>query len=117
MIEVLVSLFLIALGIAVFLTIWESPQMTKSISYKIIASKIASKQIENLRASTGSLSVTSTPIGDSDLNLLPNGSGTLVIATSSPGSADGKLKKISAIVEWKEKNTTKSFRVDTLINR
>ncbi len=117
LIEVLVSLFLIAVGTGVFLKVWTAPQISKSASYKVVALKIASKQIENLRSSTTALSATSAPIIDSDLSLLPNASGTLTISTSSPGSSDGKLKNVSATVEWMDKGVVRSAKIDTLINK
>ena len=83
-----------------------------------LAKEIASKQIEGKRnISYENLVNDTTAISDSNISLLPNGSGTVVVEDCDPTICTNSenIKKVTVTVLWKDNNKNQSIILNTLI--
>lgn len=83
-----------------------------------LAKEIASKQIEDKRGiSFSNLVNDSLPISDPRINLLPSGSGTIIVSDCDVSICiySENIKKVTATVSWKDNNKTQSISLDTFI--
>lgn len=83
-----------------------------------LAREIAAKQIEDKRAiNFANLVTDTTPISDTRINLLPQGSGTVIVTDCDPLiCTNGEhLKRIQVTISWKDNNKTQTINLDTFI--
>lgn len=87
-----------------------------------LAREIASKQIEDKRATNyANLADDASPISDSRISLLPQGNGSLLVEscnseTNPQVCPNGEqLKIITVTITWKENNKNQSVSLKTLI--
>lgn len=87
-----------------------------------LAREIASKQIEDKRATSyANLADDASPIADSRISLLPQGSGSTIVEScaseKSPQICPNgeQLKIITVTITWKENNKNQSVSLKTLI--
>lgn len=111
LIEVLLSSFFFIALITILLSSSGTLLNTRKTNLETVASKVASKQIENLR-NMPYASVTSGSIVDGDLSKLPQGAGTKTV-TSYQSSAD--IKDVLITVTWVENHASKQLKMETLI--
>lgn len=83
-----------------------------------LAREIAAKQIEDKRAISFSNLVNDTsPISDTRINLLPQGSGSVTVTDCEASVCTGgeSVKKISVSILWKDRNINQTVTLTTLI--
>jgi len=113
LIEVLVSIFIIGIIILLSTAIVRVAPLTRHTKYQDIATKIATNEIELLRAAGYDAVPASGVFTDSVLSTIPSGSGTLTVTTFNTNT-----KQVTATVSWTEKGaTTESVPVTTLITK
>ncbi len=83
-----------------------------------LAREIAVKHIENKRTINYSNLVNdNSPISDSRLNLLPQGSGTMIVSDCDPSVCKNgePVKQVTVIVSWKDNNKPQTITLKTMI--
>lgn len=114
LIEIILSVVLIIAIVTALFALSGTFFIRRSSDLQSIAAKIASKDIENLRAATfSSLPASATcSITDSDLSKLPSGCGDRTITDYTD---DPNIKQVTITIRWQEKSIAKSLVMDTLI--
>ena len=108
--EVLVSIFVLASTLAIYTTASMTTRVTRHAKYQDAALRIAESEIENLRSlSFGSLPA-SGPIVSTELDALPGGTGTRTITEYNT-----ETKQANVNISWQEANMPRSIELDTLI--
>lgn len=88
---------------------------SKNIS---LAREIAVKEIEDKRSlSYINLANDNSPITDSRISLLPQGSGTVIVEDCNPDicTNDEPIKEVKVTIFWKENNKDQSISLNTFI--
>lgn len=98
-IEVTVSLFIIGIVILLGTTILKSAPLTRHTAYQDTAVKIATNEIEILRAAGYDAIPTSGIFSDTLLTTLPSGTAALAVSTFNTNT-----KTVTATVSWIEKD-------------
>lgn len=83
-----------------------------------LAREIAVKQIEDKRTiSYANLADDNSPVNDSQLSLLPQGSGTIAVADCNPDiCANGEhVKEMTVTVNWLDNNKAQTITLKTMI--
>lgn len=83
-----------------------------------LAREIAAKQLEDKRAiNFANLVSDTTPISDTRISLLPEGSGSVTVSDCDPLiCTNGEhLKKIQVTLSWKDNNKVQTISLDTFI--
>jgi prepilin-type N-terminal cleavage/methylation domain-containing protein len=114
LIEFTVSLFVIAVAIALTAAMLHASFLIRHVKDEDLASKIASNKMESVR-SLGYSNVPATgSFTDTLMTSLPQGSGTLTVSTY-----DTATKKVIVTVFWKEagQNATSSVALTTLVTQ
>ena len=113
LIEIVLALFLVLALISILLTASATYTHSRRSNLQSIATKIASREIENLRDTAfGNLPGTGT-LTDPDLSKLPSSNANRNVANYDP---DGKIKQITITIDWTEKGLTKQIVMETLIS-
>lgn len=110
----------VALGFIVFLlsSLPGSMGLINKSNHLSLAREIASKQLEDKRATNyANLVNDTTVISDSRISLLPNGSATVAVEDCDALiCTNGEhIKQITVTVNWKDNNKTQSITVKTFI--
>lgn len=87
-------------------------------SHLSLAKEIATKQVEDKRGiSYANLSNDNSPIVDSRINLLPSGSGNVVVedCNASICTNGEHIKQLVVTISWKENNKNQTFTLKTFI--
>lgn len=112
LLEIILSLFLIiAIGFLLF-SVSGTLFTTRSSRLQQVASKIATKDIENLRNTQFASLPASGPFTDADLAKLPQSSASRIITDYS---GNPKIKHVTLTINWVDKNVSKNLTTDTLI--
>lgn len=83
-----------------------------------LAREIAVKQIESKRAiAFANLANDNSPISDNRLNLLPQGSGTVIVDDCSQAICQNSepVKQVTVTVNWKDNNKLQTIILKTMI--
>lgn len=112
LVEVVLSLFVALALITILLTASATLRTSRNSNLQVIATQIASRQIENLRNTDyASLPANgTTTFNDSNLSKLPNSTAT---QTFSDYGTD--IKQVTLQVSWQESGVNKNIKIDTLI--
>jgi len=121
LIEIALSLVFILAMIVILLTASGTFRTTRKGNLQGVATKIASRQIENLRNTAfASLPNCPSPTGCSitsaeepDLSKLPSGSAT---KTLDDYEASTKIKQVLIKVNWTENTAPQEIKIETLIS-
>lgn len=97
LVEVLVTLSIIGAITLLYVAISSTYQLTRSAAYREIALRIASEEMNTLRAAGYGVLPGSGSFTDTQMANLPNGSGTLTVTT-----LNAKTKTIDVTVSWQE---------------
>ncbi|MDO8573522.1 MAG: hypothetical protein Q7R77_02100 [Candidatus Daviesbacteria bacterium] len=113
-------LVVVVLGSVVFLiaSIPNSLMLVGKSRHVSLAREIAVKQIEDKRnISYGNLVNDNSPINDSRLSLLPDGSGTVAVLDCDPVICTNgeSIKQIKITVNWKENSKVQTVNLQTMI--
>lgn len=109
--ETLIVLGLLAVAISVFLAIWFIASVNNEVNQSSIASGIALRKMEELRATPFSSLPGSGPFSDPQLSRLPNATATISV---SDYLATSSIKQIIVDVSWSRGTTTRAYRLDSL---
>lgn len=118
LIEILVALGLILAIILILFTASGSLVSSRNSNLQTVASKIASRQIENLKkGGFAALPANgTTSLSDPDLSKLPASSESQTISDVSWG--DGNIKQVTIEVDWQQSNNVnKSIKLETLLTK
>ncbi len=111
LIEMIVVILIVLILFDLAILEAQSLILVRKQQYEDIAYHIANKEMESLRATSfDSLTNSSGSISDTQLNLIPSGSGTFTIADYS-GYSD--LKQLIVTVTWND-GSSKSVTLNTL---
>jgi len=97
-IEVLVTLFVIAMLIVGYAAAISSTSLTREAKHQEIALRIASHELESVRA-IGYASTTSGAFNDSLMSSLTNASGSVAVS-----SFNAQTKQVRVMVSWQEES-------------
>jgi prepilin-type N-terminal cleavage/methylation domain-containing protein len=109
-IELIISLFIVAVSLLIYQASLNAALLNKQTKYEDIALRIASSEVETLRAGGYAAVPSSGSFNHALLSTLPNGSGTLTVS-----AFNAKTKEVVVSVSWKGNNGTKTINIDTLI--
>lgn len=112
LIEVLLSLFFLIAMFTILLSASGTLLHTRTSNLQTAATKIATKQIENLRNTDFASLPGSGTFADSDLSQLPQGTATRTI-TNYQSSAD--IKDVLITISYTENGAPRDVKVETLI--
>lgn len=112
LIEVLLSMFFLIAMVTILLSASGTLLHTRTSNLQTIATKIATKQIENLRNTAYASLPGSGTFADSDLSQLPQGTATRTIANYQ-SSAD--IKDVLVIISYIENGSPRNVNLETLI--
>lgn len=120
LVDVLLTMLLIGIFSSILLVGSGSYLTTRKSNYKVIASKIASEQIDAIRKQvaddpnylTSLPNPSNSSFSHADLTKLPNGTGTQSL-TNFQSATDIKLTTVT--VGWNENNTSLSVNFETII--
>lgn len=112
LIEVLLSLFFLIAMFTILLSASGTLLHTRTSNLQTAATKIATKQIENLRNTDFASLPGSGTFADSDLSQLPQGTATRNI-TNYQSSAD--IKDVLITIAYTENGAPRDVKVETLI--
>ena len=111
LVEVVLSLFVALALITILLTASATLRTSRNSNLHVIATQIATRQIENLRNTAyGSLPAGTTPFSDANLTKLPNST-----ATQTFSDYGTNIKQVTLQVGWQEGGVSKNIKIDTLI--
>lgn len=113
-------LVIVILGSIVFLmaNIPNAMMLITRSRHMSLAREVATKQIEDKRAiSYANLVNDNSPISDSRLSLLPQGSGTVTVEDCDPAvcTAEEAVKQVTVMVSWQDNNKPQSISLKTMI--
>jgi len=114
LLEVAIAIGLIAVATSVFLGIWFLSIAGKRSEHLIVASHIASREIEHIRQTNFDLLPASGPFSDPMLAELPSGA-AFVSVENYEGVSD--MKHVSVTVSWSDGGATKNYKLDTIVAR
>jgi prepilin-type N-terminal cleavage/methylation domain-containing protein len=115
LIEFTISLFIVAVAVVLTTAMLRATTLTRHVRYEDLATKIASNEMEGLRAAGYSSLPTSGSFSDPLLTLLPaQATGTIAVS-----AYDAKTKQVLVTVAWKEEGqtATSSVALATLITQ
>lgn len=112
LIEILLLLVFILALVAILFSTSGTFAVSRSSNLQGIATKIASREVENLRKTDFAALPSTGSISDSDLSKLPQGSATRTV-TDYQGNT--KIKQVTIEVDWVDKGVPKNVKVETLI--
>ncbi|MDP4001197.1 MAG: hypothetical protein Q8P83_03075 [bacterium] len=110
LIEVIISLFMITVLFILYISALNTVAITKKLRYENLAYHVANKQMEDLRGIDFASLPSSGTIIDTQLALIPQGSGTFTVADS--GSYSG-IKEVTVTVTWND-GVAKQVELKTL---
>lgn len=114
LLEIVISVGLLALLFGFYNLMVETVLFTNRGRFDDIGRSVAVEQLEIARSiDFGLLDNGSVAISDDDLDLLPQGSGTMVVADY--GSADSGIKEVVVSVNWVDRGITRDVTLTTLI--
>ncbi|MCA9390112.1 hypothetical protein KC571_01805 [candidate division WWE3 bacterium] len=112
-IEIIMAVGLLMLVFAFYDQMVQTVIFTNRGRFDDIGRSVAVEQLEIYRATDFNLlNDGSFTITDSDLNYLPQGSGTVVVADY--GGTDSGIKQITATVSWLDRGVTRDVTLTTL---
>lgn len=103
-------MFLVAVALVVYASSLNLVRLMKSTKYQNLAYHLATRNMETLRATGFDSLPVSGPLTDSELLLLPSGSGSMTFT-----DINTDLKQVNITVSWNESGNTKSVSYDTYI--
>src|SRR3989338_10491422 len=113
LIEIVLSLFLILGIIAIFLSAAATYISMRNSSLQAKATKIATREVENLRNTAFASLPASGSFSDSELAQLPSGVATRTIEDYQ---GSDKIKQATITIDWIEKSAPKKILIETLIS-
>lgn len=121
LIEVLLSMFLILALVTILFAASGTYRHSRNSQLQTIATKIASREIENLRKTAfASLPGTGAITGDPDLPNLPSGTAERTVANYPPNcspTCSPDIKQITVTVNWTEGGVARTISQDTIISK
>lgn len=118
LLEVIIVVATVGLLAILISSIPNSIRLVTKSRHTSTAREIAAKKIEEMREiQYGNLTVGETDITDSTLNLIPSGSGKIIVALCDPTicTKDENTKEVTVMVTWQEENT-RQVTLSTLIS-
>lgn len=118
LVELLLVIVIISSSVFLIANIPNALTLVGKSKHLSLAKEIASKQIENKRnISYENLVNDESTITDSNISLLPQGSGTVVVedCDESVCTNGENIKKVTITVSWKDNNKDQSVVLRTLI--
>lgn len=113
MLEALISVGLLAVAIAVFLSVWLASNLNKSVQNLAVANRVATREVEKIRAKPWSeISNGANTISDPALSSLPQGAGT---TTVSNYLATSTMKQIEVTIQWRQGGETQRTHLYTVV--
>ena len=118
LIEIVLSLFLILAIVVILFATSGTFIPSRTTSLQGIATKIATREIENLRKTNFAAlpscpSPGGCPIADTDLARLPSGEATRAI---DDYQGSGQIKQVTVKITWIDKGAPKEIILETLIS-
>ncbi len=113
-IEVIISLFIIGVVLIIYSAASNTVILNRSTKFQEVALRIASAEMDTLRALPYNSLPSSGPFSDPLLSSLPSGTATLIVT-----AYNATTKEITATVTWREPgdSATKSVSLTTLITQ
>lgn len=113
-------LIVVIIGLVVFLiaSLPNAMMLIAKSRHLSLAREIAAKQIEDKRTINYSNLVNDdSPIADTRLSLLPQGSGTVEVADCDPSicTQGENIKAVTITVNWQDNNKTQTITLKTMI--
>lgn len=119
LVEILLVVATIAILAALIANLPPSIGLIGQARHQSLANQIANKQIEDVRAITyENLADGQTDITDSRINLLPSGSGIILVEDCDPVnicSNNENMKQVTVTINWQESGKQKSVEIITMI--
>lgn len=112
LIEVLITIFIIGSLIALVGAMFSFISLTRDTKYEDIALRIATNQLESIRAAGYDNAVASSSLSDTLLTSLPSGSASSTIATFN-----AKTKQVTVGVAWSKNNQIRTLSISTLLTQ
>src|SRR4030042_2081327 len=112
LIEVCVSLLLVTFILVLYTNAINIMRLIDFSKYKLIATNVASRKIENLRNIPYDQVTGTGTLTDPELGKLPLGSGSWNVSVHQ-----GDLKQVTVQVNWKENQRDNSIKLETLIGQ
>ncbi len=121
LVEILLSIFIILAIVSILFATSGTFVSSRKSNLQSIATKIASRQIENLRntafdsfpACPGPAGCNISAVEEPDLAKLPSGSAT---KTLDDYEASDRIKLVTIDVNWTENNANQNIKLETLIS-
>jgi prepilin-type N-terminal cleavage/methylation domain-containing protein len=106
LVEVVISLFVIGVTIALTTTMLTLMPLSRHAKDQSLALSIASNEVEGLRSLGYASLPASGSFSDTQLSLLPQGSGSITVTDFNP-----RTKQVDVTVSWQENASTASSSV------
>ena len=110
LIEVIVSIFILAILLTFYASVLNTIVLTRKQRYENLAYHIANKKMEDLRSTVFASLPPSGTISDTQLSLIPSGSGSFTVSNYSGFTG---MKEIIVTVTWND-GIAKSVVLKTL---
>lgn len=112
LVEILISVVLIIAIISILFASSGTFISSRSVTLQSIATKIAAREMENLRKTDFASLPQSGQFSDPDLTKLPGGTAT---RTVSDYQSNPQIKQVQVEVNWQLNNAPKSLKLESLI--
>ena len=118
LIEYLLAIAMVGIIIILMANLPNAMGLMNKSKHLSLGREIAAKQIEDKRAvSFANLANDNSAIVDSRINLLPGGSGTVIVEDCDPTicTDEENIKQVTVTVNWQDNNKTQTVSLKTFI--
>ena len=118
LIEYLLAIAMVGIIIILMANLPNAMGLMNKSKHLSLVREIAAKQIEDKRAvSFANLANDNSAIVDSRINLLPGGSGTVIVEDCDPTicTDEENIKQVTVTVNWQDNNKTQTVSLKTFI--